>query len=406
MKITNRLKVVVVYGLFFSQLLLLIGAQYALGKEAERPEEALKPVFNSYPVFRDDMGFKFLALAIRRNISYLSRLNPRKTFYYGPHQFTVKEVLQSQRAFLDLISQKLTADQLNAEIRRQFRIYRASGHAGDNKVLFTAYHDPLFDASLTPDDIFRYPLYRKPNDLFRLNLSLFDKKLKGESIVVKIRNNNVSPYFTRHQIDTDKVLQNQELEIAWLKDPIDIYLLHIEGSGRLRLPDGETISVSYQASNGRPYRSFGRYLLENGLLAPEELSVKNIRRYLSEHPKILRTVLNHNESYIFFQIVEQGPLGNINVPLTIGRSLALDAKLFPKGALAFISCSKPSVNSRGKVTGWTAFSRFVLNQDSGSAIKGAGRADLFFGRGSYAETAAWNLKHYGEMYVLMKAPEL
>ena len=404
MKITNRLRAVVVYALFLCQVLFLLGARIALSKEAVRPEEALRPVFASYPVFRDDMDFEFLALAIRRNISYLERLDPQKMFCYGPHQFTVKEVLQSQRAFLDLVSKGLTADQFNTEIRRQFRIYRASGSAGNNKVLFTGYHEPVFDASLTPDDTFKYPLYRKPDDLVRLDLSLYGKKFKGESIVVKIRNNKLLPYPTRYQIETEKVLEGKDLEIAWLKDPIDTHLLHIEGAGRLRLPDGKTVLVGYQASNGRPYRSFGRYLLANGLLAPEELSIKNIRRFLSEHPEIRPDVLNYNESYIFFQIIGQGPLGNINVPLTLGRSLALDAKLFPKGALAFISCRKPSVNSRGEVTGWKEFSRFVLNQDTGSAIKGAGRADLFFGRGPYAEVAAWNLKHYGDMYVLMKNP--
>lgn len=402
MTITNRLKAFVVHALFFSQVLFLVGARSALKHEAERPEEALKQIFASYPVFRDDMDFEYLALAIRRNISYLARLDPQKIFDYGPHQFTGKEVLLSQRSFLDLISKGLPPDQLNTEIRRQFRIYRASGRAGNSKVLFTGYHEPVFDASLTPDDTFKYPLYRKPDDLQRLDLSHFDEKFKGESIVVKIRNNRISPYYTRHQIETEKVLEGKDLEIAWLKDPIDTYLLHIEGAGRLRLPDGKTIIIGYQSSNGRPYRSFGRYLVENGLLGPGELSIKNIRRFLSGHPEILHEVLNHNESYIFFHIIEQGPLGNINVPLTVGRSLALDAKLFPKGALAFISSRKPSVNSQGKITGWTAFSRFVLNQDTGAAIKGAGRADLFFGRGSYAEAAAWHMKHYGDLYVLMK----
>lgn len=383
---------------------MLLDAHSTLKKEAQRPEEALKPVFASYPIFRDDMDFEFLALAIRRNISYLKRLDPQRIFYYGPHQFTCREVLQCQEAFLDLISKSLTADQLNREIRMRFRIYRASGRAGNKKVLFTAYYEPVFDASLTPDDTFKYPLYRKPGDLLRLDLSPFDKKLRGESIPVRIQNSKVLPYFTRYQIEMEKVLEGKGLEIAWLKNPIDVHLLHIEGCGRLRLPHGKTIFVSYQASNGRPYRSFGRYLLEKGFLAPAQMSIENIRRFLSKHPEVLRNVLNHNDSYIFFQKVEQGPLGNINVPLTIGRSLALDSRLFPKGALAFISCHKPFVNSQGKVTGWTEFSRFVLNQDTGSAIKGAGRADLFFGNGSYAEAAAWHLKHYGDVYILMKNP--
>jgi len=404
MAITKRLKTTLLYSLFLFQALCLLGAHPTPKKEAQRPEEALKPVFTSYPIFRDDMDFEFLALAIRRNLSYLKRLDPQKVFYYGPHQFTCRQVLHCQEAFLDLISKRLTPDQLNKEIRMRFRIYRASGRAGNKKILFTAYHEPVFDASLTPDDTFRYPLYRKPGDLLRLDLSPFDEKLRGESIVVRIRDNRVLPYFTRYQIETEKVLEGKDLEIAWLKNPIDVHLLHIEGCGRLRLPHGKTIFVSYQASNGLPYRSFGRYLLEKGFLAPAQMSIENIRRFLSNHPGILHNVLNHNDSYIFFQKVKQGSLGSINVPLTIGRSLALDARLFPRGALAFISCRKPFVNSQGQVTGWTQFSRFVLNQDTGSAIKGAGRADLFFGSGPYAEAAAWNLRHYGDLHVLMKNP--
>jgi len=217
MAITKRFKALFLCSLFFFQALMLLNAHSTLKKEAQRPEEALKPVLASYPIFRDDMDFEFLAMAIRRNISYLKRLDPQRIFYYGPHQFTCRQVLQSQEAFLDLISKSLTADQLNREIRMRFRIYRASGRAGNKKVLFTAYHEPVFDASLTPDDTFRYPLYRKPGDLLRLDLSALDKKSRGESIVVRIRDNRVLPYFTRHQIEMEKVLEGKGLEIAWLK---------------------------------------------------------------------------------------------------------------------------------------------------------------------------------------------
>jgi len=137
----------------------------------------------------------------------------------------------------------------------------------------------------------------------------------------------------------------------------------------------------------------------------EEISMQAIRKYLKEHPEKVKDVLYSNPSYIFSQRVPTGPLGNIRVPLTPGRSLALDAKLFPKGALAFISCKKPSIDSHGNITGWNKFSRFVLNQDTGGAIKGAGRADIFWGSGAYAETAAGHLKHEGELYLLIKKPK-
>ncbi len=129
-----------------------------------------------------------------------------------------------------------------------------------------------------------------------------------------------------------------------------------------------------------------------------------IREYLNENPEVLDEVLNSNPSYIFFQRVENGPLGSLGVLLTPGRSVALDPKIFPRGALGFILCQKPVVDEEGKITGWKEFSRFVLNQDSGGAIKGAGRADIFWGSGPYAELTAGHQQHDGDLYILIKKP--
>jgi membrane-bound lytic murein transglycosylase A len=134
------------------------------------------------------------------------------------------------------------------------------------------------------------------------------------------------------------------------------------------------------------------------------MSMQTIRRYLTNNPEILEEVLNQNPSYVFFRQVDKGPLGSLGVLLTPGRSVALDAKVFPKGGLGFISSEKPLVNNQGEIVGWTKFSRFVLNQDSGGAIKGAGRADVFWGSGPYAESAAGHLQHDGDLYILIKKP--
>ena len=260
----------------------------------------------------------------------------------------------------------------------------------------------MYEGSLAPDETFRYPLYRPPDDLIRIDLSLFSEKFKGENIVARIEGKKVLPYYSRYQIEAERVLEGKGLEIAWLKDPLDVAFLHIQGSGRLRLPDGKDLLVHYQASNGRPYRSIGRYMIEKGFLAREEMSMQAIRKYLTENPEVLDEVLNYNPSYVFFRQVENGPLGSLGVLLTPGRSVALDSKIFPKGALGFISCQKPLVNDQGDIIGWTQFSRFVLNQDSGGAIKGAGRADIFWGSGPYAELTAGHLQHEGDLYILIK----
>jgi membrane-bound lytic murein transglycosylase A len=239
----------------------------------------------------------------------------------------------------------------------------------------------------------------------RIDLSLFSEKFKGESIVARIEGKKVQPYYSRYQIEAEKALEGKNLEIAWLKDPLDVTFLHIQGSGRLKLPDGKELLVNYQASNGRPYRSIGRYMIEKGFLVREGMSMQGIRKYLTEHPEVLNEVLNSNPSYIFFQQVEKGPLGSLGVLLTPGRSVALDSRIFPKGALGFISCQKPLINDRGDIISWTPFSRFVLNQDTGGAIKGAGRADIFWGSGPYAELTAGHLQHEGELYILIKKGE-
>jgi membrane-bound lytic murein transglycosylase A len=382
----------------------VVGCHPPLKKEAQRPDEALGQIRFFLPEFYDDMDRDSLTLAVRRNLEYLDRLPPETVFHYGPHDFTCQQVRESQEAFLDILSKGLDAEQLNREIRKKFQVYRATGQNGDRRVLFTGYYEPIYEGRLSPDESFRYPLYRPPDDIIRIDLSLFNEKFKGENIIARIEGKKVLPYYSRYQIEAERVLEGKNLEIAWLKDPLDVAFLHIQGSGRLRLSDGKDFLVHYQASNGRPYRSIGRYMIEKGFLRREEMSMQAIRKHLTENPEVLDEVLNYNPSYVFFRQVENGPIGSIDVLLTPGRSIALDSKIFPKGAIGFISCQKPLINEKGDIIGWTKFSRFVLNQDSGGAIKGAGRADIFWGSGPYAELAAGHLKHDGELYILIKKP--
>ncbi len=400
----ERIRKVFLAAVAFLTLVSAVGCYPVLKKEAQHPEEALRQVRFFSRTFRDDMDRDSLTLAIRRNLEYLDRFNPGTVFRYGPHDFTIQQVRESQEAFLDLLSKGLDSGQLNREIRKKFRLYRATGRVGDASVLFTGYYEPIYEGSLARDETFKYPLYRQPDDLMRIDLSLFGEKFKGESIVARIEGKKVQPYYSRYQIEAEKALEGKNLEIAWLKDPLDVTFLHIQGSGRLRLRDGKELLVNYQASNGRPYRSIGRYMIEKGFVAREGMSMQGIRKYLTEHPELLNEVLNSNPSYVFFQQVEKGPLGSLGVLLTPGRSVALDSRIFPKGALGFILCQKPLINDRGAITSWTPFSRFVLNQDTGGAIKGAGRADIFWGSGPYAELAAGHLQHEGELYILIKKP--
>jgi membrane-bound lytic murein transglycosylase A len=209
------------------------------------------------------------------------------------------------------------------------------------------------------------------------------------------------PYFTRSEIDTEGKLQGHGLELVWLRDAVEGFFLHVQGSGQIRFPDGQTMRVNYAASNGHPYRSIGRLLRDEGRLAPADLSLQGIRRYLQAHPNDRPRVLGANPRYVFFRQVDDGPKGSLNLILVPGRSIATDARLFPPGGLAFIQTQQPLLNAQGEITGWQPLSRFVLNHDTGGAITGPGRVDLFWGSDAAAEMAAGHMQHTGTLFFLL-----
>jgi membrane-bound lytic murein transglycosylase A len=175
----------------------------------------------------------------------------------------------------------------------------------------------------------------------------------------------------------------------------------VQGSGKVDLGDGNILSVLYDGQNGRPYRSLGKFLIDSGALPRENMSMQAIREYLRAHPDKLVETLNQNPSYVFFRLDTGPSRGNIGVPLTPGRSLATDSALFPKGALGFMVSQKPVIEN-GTIKAWAPFSRFVMNQDTGGAIRGPGRADLFWGQGPEAELSAGNMQQEGELYFLLR----
>ena len=393
---------------YFSAILIfiIIGGCYPLvKKEVKEPGNALQKVKYFWPTFQDDMDMDSLSLAIESDLKYLNKLKDDTFFTYGPDKFPAEHVKKSLKTFLSIFKQSSDSKKFNQYLKKNFYLYKAAGFWGSKKVLFTGYFEPIFDGNLEPDSMHRYPIYRRPDNLLTMNLGLFRPKFSGQRITARIEGNRLVPYYTRKDIMENKVLKNKNLEIAWLKEPLDIAILQIQGSGMIKLPSGEIIRVGYSASNGHPYKSIGRYMIDNGYITADNLSLQTIRSYIKQNPDIKDEILNYNPSYVFFRLLEKGPLGNIGVPLTPGRSLAVDDRLFPKGALVYIRCQKPIMGKDGNITGWVPFSRFLLNQDTGGVIKGTGRADIFWGSDPYAELAAGNLKHKGEMYFLIKKPD-
>ena len=355
----------------------------------------------SYPDFSDDLELDGLEHSLLKSLVYLQRVPADRTYQFGKDRFEAAHLIKSLQVFLDFIRTNPSNRELKKFIRSNYTIYQSVGRDQKGEVLFTGYYEPHLSGRLYRDEEYRYPIYALPNDLIEIDLSAFNEKYDGESIVGRYTGKTVVPYYDRQQIDEEDALVGKAEPLAWVKDPVDVFFLQIQGSGKIFLDTGEVINVHYHGTNGRPYRSIGRLLIEEQKIPKEEMSMQKIRSYLKAHPEEMAPVLNHNPSYVFFMLEPEGPLGYINVLLTPGRSVALDKRIFPPAALAYIRTKKPLVNAAGQIDSWTDCNRFVLNQDTGGAIRGPGRADLFWGNGPYAEIAAGHLAHTGKLYFMI-----
>jgi membrane-bound lytic murein transglycosylase A len=351
----------------------------------------------------DDREFRDLADAVRKSLDYYGKLPPETAVRMGENAYTARDLFETLERFLTIVdSPTLTPEGKWEQIKDEFVLYRSSGSDGRGRVLFTGYYEPVLSCRLLPDGSFRFPLYRRPDDIIEVDLTQFGNGWPKDRIFGRLTGKRVVPYYSREEIEQGKVFAGKDLEILWCSDPVDIYFLQVQGSGKADLGDGTLISVLYDAQNGRPYRSIGKHLIDAGVFTKEQVTMQAIREYLRTHPEEAGEVLNQNPSYVFFRLDTGPSVGNMGVPLTPGRSIATDSRLFPRGALALIRTEQPVIGEDGAIREWVPFTRFVLNQDTGGAIRGAGRVDLFWGRGTEAGTAAGAMKQEGELYFLVR----
>ena len=367
------------------------------------PSDGLKKIgWWGRPNFYDDLEMESLLSAIEKNNKFLNRLPADRVFTYGNQKYSVEEIKESFRHFISILKKSEDRSDFNYRIARDFNIYTSVGFDNTRKVLFTGYYEPVIKGNFKKTDAYQYPIYSKPDDLIQINLGDFKRGFKGKKIIARIKDGAVVPYHDRKSIDLSGFLSGQGLEIAWLSDPVDAFFLHIQGSGIIEMPDGSKVNVNYAAANGRQYRSIGRFLIKEGKVPKELMSMKAIREYLKSHPEEIERVLFYNESYVFFRVVEQGPIGSTGVPVTAERSIASDPRMFPKGGLAYIETEIPVTDVEGNVTGWKKISRFVVAQDAGGAIKGPGRVDIFFGTGKEPSKLAGAMNREGRLFFLIK----
>jgi membrane-bound lytic murein transglycosylase A len=273
-----------------------------------------------------------------------------------------------------------------------FQVLRADG--GDEG-LITGYYEPQLRGSRRATPRYRYPVYGVPDDLLEVDLAEAYPELKGLRLRGRVDGRRVVPYYDRAQIGQGRApLAGRE--IAWVDDAVELFFLQIQGSGRITLDTGETLSVGYADNNGFPYRSIGRHLVERGELPLEKASMQGIQAWARANPDKLTELLNHNARYVFFRELPAGlpgPIGSLGVPLTARRSVAVDPLIVPLGAPVYIATTWP-LSSR-------PLNRLMLAQDTGAAIRGAVRADFFWGYGDEAAREAGRMKQPLKMWVLL-----
>ena len=272
---------------------------------------------------------------------------------------------------------------------------RAMGNGEGVEGLVTGYYEPLLAGSRTRTARFRYPIYQRPDDLLVVDLGGLYPELAGRTLRGRLQGRRVVPYFSRAEITNGKRLLAGK-ELVWVNDPVALFFLQVQGSGRVRLPDGEMLRVGYADQNGHPYQSIGARLIAMGALKREDVNLESIKDWLRAHPDEAEAVLNSNPSYIFFAPRDPtlpGPIGSLNVPLTAGRSAAVDPAFIRLGTPVWLDTTSPLSGE--------PYRRLLMAQDTGGAIKGPVRVDVFFGFGPQAEQLAGNMKQPGRVFALL-----
>ena len=328
---------------------------------------------------------KALLQSIDYSLQYLQ--TPRAIKAYQKSGITRERVYNSLQRFRQLLISTKSPQALQAAIEKEFVFYQSVGRDNKGTVLFTAYYEPLYLASRQPTKEFRYPAYRSPADL--------------ESWA--------KPHPSRSELEGVDGLQGSKgklkgLELFWFKDRLEPYMIQIQGSAKLKLTDGTQTTIGYASNTAYNYRSLGRSLVDDGKFPLEGLNMPIILDYFRKHPQDLNIYIPRDQSFVFFQETHGKPAqGSISVPLTPERSIATDKSLMPPGALALIRAPFPYINKSNKIEN-RLVSRYVLDQDTGGAIKGAGRVDYFLGTGEAAGERAGVTVSNGQLFYLLLKP--
>ena len=352
-------------------------------------------------LWQDDGDAPSLDAALTHSEQYFAALPPQATCTFGALSYSPQEMIQSLELFRSLVRDTADPRALREQIWQKFRVFASIAPSARN--LFTGYYEPLILGSPTPTARFAAPLYARPPDLVQVSLGDFGADLPRRKLMGRVQDGRLVPYYSRQEIQGQEALKDSAQPLAYVNE-VDLFFLQIQGSGQVQLPDGGVLRVGYDGSNGQPYRSLGAELVRRGLMPREQVSLQSLRQYLAAHPEQVRTLLYTNPSYVFFRPMggESGAMGSLGVTLTPGRSIAADANQLPPGALAYVQTDVPLPGQPGATR---ELHRFMLVQDTGGAIQGHGRVDIFWGSGPDAEWMAGYANSPGRLYLLVAKKE-
>jgi membrane-bound lytic murein transglycosylase A len=363
-------------------------------RSAERALVEVPP--EELPAFADDLDFAGLEEAISRSAGWLARVaaaDPGRTFAFGRERVPVAKLQATLARFRELALARPAPAALGEALRREFRVFRSIGD-GKGAVLFTGYYLPELRGSPVREGAYRFPLHRAPDDLVVVRARDFPQV--SDDLVGRVDGGRLVPYPTRAEIARGAI-EGGKAELCWVDSDVDAFFAEIQGSGVVRFADGTSRVVTYAGKNGHRYEAIGAELVRRGALERDAVSMQAIRAWLAANPAERQALLARNPSYVFFRFAD-APIGALGVPVTPDRTIAADSRVFPKGGLAFLEAERP-VDAQGEAM--RPFSRFVLDQDAGGAIRTSARIDLYLGSGAYAENAAGRMRQQGRLYYLL-----
>jgi membrane-bound lytic murein transglycosylase A len=294
-----------------------------------------------------------------------------------------------------------TREEARAFFESRFRPVRISRH-GEPEGFLTGYYEPIVEGSRVPTGEFKVPVYRRPHDLVSAARRHGPGFPNRGGALRRVGPKKYVPYYDRAEIE-DGALDGKGLEICWLRDPVDLFFIQIQGSARIRLEDGAVIRLNYAAHNGHPYSAVGAHLVDRGIVPRDEMSMDRIREWMKANPEEGKEVRRLNRSFVFFRVADladnQEAVGGQGVPLTAGRSIAVDARLHGYGTPFWIDAELPLAGNTSR----DAFRRLMIGQDTGSAIVGPARGDLYFGAGDEAGRVAGRIRHPARFVMLVPA---